>query len=250
MKSKLKFCISRFNYHFDKKQNLFIFLLLCLGTIIPTVSGCPDNNFWHRLFAILTNHVFNTMLFIAIGLNVIYMASEFSKSYNIVSRFDNYKKIVMNFMQNIIIYTIYLTIVSLILAIAGATLFSFGDFSMIKHPIYKMPMIYYILFYVVRSCVLSSIINVILYLVLIIFKNIMTTIVLISNSLLFLVISLDFSYISHFYNMPILPHYYYTSISYSSFILEFMCTTIELLLLIILGKIMFYMVTYKKRELV
>lgn len=249
-KSKLNFELSKFNYYFSKKKNLLIFLLLFLGTLLPTLSGSENFNFWNKLYNILNNPIYNMLFFTAIGLNVIYLISEFFKSYSMINRYSNFKRMLKMFAKDIVIYTIYLAIVSLIIAIAGSVLFSLGDFSMINHPIYNIPIVFYIVFYFVRSVIITCIINLIIYILFILLEKIMTTILILLNGILFFNLPSDLSPINHFYNMKLIYHNYFTVVYYNSFLLEITCSFLEIFFLLLIYKILYFHFISKKRDLI
>ena len=49
--------------------------------------------------------------------------------------------------------------------------------------------------------------------------------------------------------MPIIPQYYYLSISYQSFLLEVIVSIIEIILLVVVAKLLFLWISKKKRDL-
>lgn len=247
-KEKLLFNFAKINYLLEKKSNLLVFLLILIGVLIPTLSGSMTTNFWYRLFSILNSPFYNFMLFIATGLNVIHISGELSKSYNIVNRYANYKILIKKFIHDIVVTTIILSIVGFILSISGAVIFSFGNISMIEHNIYGIPIIIYIVFYIIRGCIFACIVNSIIYLLSLLINKIGAIIIVLLLNSPFMIISKIFI-IEHFYNMPLLYHYYYLSIEYSTFLLEIICSVLELFLLIIIRSLIHHFVTLKKRDL-
>lgn len=246
----LKNFSAKFNYYFSKKKSILIFLLLLMGVLVPTLSGSESYNFWYKLFNILNNPVYNMLLFISIGINAIYMANEFMSSYFVISRYQNIKNTIKEFEKDIIVFTIFLLAISFIIAIAGAIIFSFGDFRMINHPYYDFPIIYYILFFLIRSFVIATLVNSILYLFMFKFNKIVSTFIILINGTLFFSLPDNNFLISHFYNMNFLYHYYYNFIKYSSFFLEIIISIIEIIILIGLNKFVFWYVSKEKRDLI
>lgn len=247
---KIKQLFSKIDFHFSKKKNLLIFLLLFIGVILPTLSGSESFNFWNKLYNILNNPVYNMLLFISIGINSIYMASEYMKNYNILSRYQNIKIATKQCIKDIIIFTSYLIIISFIIAVAGAVIFSFGDLKMINHQIYNFPIIFYILFFLFRSIIMASIINSIIYLLFLKFDNVITIIIILVNSSLFFLLPGDLSIIDHFYEMHFLYYNYYNIVNYSSFLLEIVVSMIEIIILISINKLLFELLTNKKRDFI
>lgn len=241
---------SKINYQFNNKKCLLIFLLLFIGVLLPTLSGSESYNFWSKLYNILNNPVYNMLFFISIGINMIYLIGEMMNNYMIILRCENLNKIIKKFINDVVIFTIYLIFVSFIMAIAGSIIFSFGDMKMINHPIYNIPMIVYIMFFLLRSIMIASIVNSIIFIIYIAFNKIIITIIILINSSYFLLNAIDSIAIEHFYNMHLLFHNYYTSINYSSFFLEIIISVLEILFLIIIEKVLFKIVTNKKRDFI
>lgn len=244
-----KIYLSKINYYFDKKHSILIFLLLLLGVMIPAFSGSLTNNFWYRLWSILTSPFLNFMFFISIGLNVIYVSSELSKSYNVVNRYTNYHVLIKKFIIDIISTTLCLSVVSFILAIAGAIILSFGDMSLFNHPTYNFTIVFYILFHIIKISILACIINSILYLLVILIKKTGTTILILVSSSIFMVFPVYNKTILHFYNVPLLYHYYFLAVDYITFQLEFISTLFQLFILILIYNFLYKVVTIKKRDL-
>ncbi len=239
----------KINNHLNQKNILLIYLLILLGVLIPTLSGNVNHNFWYRLFNIQNSSFFNMMLFFAIGLNTIYYISECLKSYDFIIRYQNFKQMINIFIKDIIIFTIYFSFIALILSISGAILFSFGNFQIINHSFYNFSIIYYIIFFFIRSLIISSLINVLLFLLFIKFNKFTNLLIIIINSSLFMFISIGKLKVPHFYNMPILLHYYYIPTLYTDFLLELICSILEVILLIGIIKVIYSIFSCKKKDL-
>lgn len=121
-KSKLIFASN----NLKKEQDFFLFFIILVGVLIPTISGSENYNFWVRLDTILKNTYFQFLLFIAISLNTFWTTSEYLKNKEIIIRFKNYKKIIEVLCQKLIISTFYLLLTGFVLAISGAWAFSLG----------------------------------------------------------------------------------------------------------------------------
>lgn len=245
----IKEVLLKINYQFNKKKYLLIFLLLLLGVLLPTLSGTKSYNFWNRLYNILNNPVYNMMLFISVGINLIYLAGDMKSNYMIISRYGDLKLINKKFIEDIIIFTVYLIFISFILAIASSVLFSFGDIKMINHPLYDIPMVIYILFFFLRSIILASIVNSIIFLVYTLFNKIITIIIVLINSSYFMINNVSSSSIAHFYNMHLLFHNYYTYVNYNSFFLEIIISIMEIIIMFIINNIIFNIAVRKKSDL-
>lgn len=246
---KSKFIVNKLNSYLVKKQAFLIFLLLIVGVVVPTFSSTIIVNFWYCLYRIFVNSMFNFFFCIALGFNTIFYIAEYFKNYTIVSRYENYQQSMQVFIKDIIWITIYYSLISLILGISGAMLVSFGHFELISHPIYKIPLLLYLIFAFLRKTIFVCIVSVIIYLLVVGIKKVWTYIVLVAHNFLFFFCKYNEDCISHFYKMPILYNYYFLDICYSSFGLEVLCTLLEICLLLIIYKVIWKIVTMKKRDL-
>lgn len=251
MMKKLKnsFTFLTLEAFFRQKRNLLVYLLLFLGVLLPALSGSDNYNFWYRIYYILISPFYNAMFYLAIGISTIYMIGEFSKSYTIASRCSDYRAFIKNNMKSIIVQIMYLFVVSFILVIAGAIFFSFNNFGMINHPDYALPIIYYILVYLIRSFLFCSLVTLILYLLFLVVKKVGATVLVLINSSCFYLLLFDVPLVKHFYNMPLLYQYYYGAFHCSTFGLEIICSTLEFIILYIIYKIISRIVLIKKRDL-
>ena len=247
--TKLKSEFTEITYFFNKKQSLLIYLILILGVIVPAFSGISNYNLWYRIHFILTNPFYNCLFFLAIAINMIYLLSDFTKRYEILCRYHNYSQIIKLFIKKICNFTIYLTLISLILVFAGSILFCMGEIDLIKHPVYNIYLIVYILFYIIRSIVFNCCVCSIIYLITIILKKYLSIILIIINTALYLLLSNSIEEINHFYNLHIMYHYYYFDIYYNNFVLEVICSLLEFFILYFVYKIIFIKVIQRKREL-
>lgn len=250
MNNKIKFYFKKFNYHFNKRNSILVYLLIFLGVIIPTLSGTAYNNFWNKLFNILNSSFFNTMFFIAIGINFINYNTDNLKFYNIRSRYKNFVDVIKKNVINTIIHTTYLSIISLILAISGSVIFCFGNFDMIYHPFYNVPIVYYLVFYFIRYIIIAGLINVLISLISILCKKNISIILIILNSSIFMIISNNMNVIHDLSNMYITYYHYYSKIIYSSLMVELKCSIIEIIILILIDIIVFKFIISRKRELI
>lgn len=239
----------KFTSYFNKKKFFILFLLLFLAVLIPTISGSMETNFWLRMYRILNNPFFNMLTSLAITFNVVFYMSELFKNYIVISRYSSYKEILNKYSKDIFFSILYLNIVVIILVIAGAILFCFGNLNMVQHPFYDMSMILYILFYLFRMITLNIIINLIFYrLFVFIGKKIITFIIFI-NSLLFFIINESINIVTSLSKIKLLYHYFFTDLIYSSFTLELIATVFEFIILIGIYKVIYYFSFAKKRDL-
>lgn len=240
--------ISKLAIHYNNKQNILIFLLLFLGALLPTLSDSDSFNFWYKLLNILRDPTFNMLLFAAIGINIVYITKDLMTSYDFIIRYQNMNDILKVFKKDLIISTIYLIIVMLIMSVASNILFSFGNFKMIMYSDYNIPIIFYIIFYVIRAIFIVNIISMITFFIMLISNRTIVILITLLSGTLFYLLPMP-SLIEHFYNMKILYHYYFTSLVYNSFLLEVIISIIEIMMLTIIEKILYRYVLKKKRDL-
>lgn len=249
MTRTINLSLSKLSNHYQRKSSFLIFLLILMGVALPSLSGSASYNFFEKLARILMNPYFNMLFFIASGVNVIYMRSEFTKSYNLASRVGDYKTLVVTFIKDIVLATAFLYVIAIILACAGAIIFSFGEHAMVTHPVYGFNVIYYLLFFIVRGFIFTSLVNVIIYLVSIAFRNRLTMLIILVCNVYFLIVSSGKS-IKHFYQMSLLYHNYFLTGYYASFPLEIICSLFEGVLLLFICTIICRLIISKKRDLV
>lgn len=249
-KLNIKETFIKINHQFNKKKYLLIFLLLLIGVLISSLSASHSHNLWYKFYNTLNNPLYNMLLFFTTNLNIMYLYGDIMSNYNIISRYNNFNMVIKMFNKDIIIYTVYIIFISSILAFAGAIIFSFGDIKMINHPIYNFPIIFYIIFFLLRSMIITSIISIIIFLLYIIINRLLITIITVINSSLFFLNFLNFDIVRHFYNMPLLYHAYFTPIKYDSFFLEIIVSILEVFILLIVSNFIFNIVTKKKRDFI
>lgn len=249
MKKKINYNLPILNNLLNRKHNLIIFLLILIGVIVPSVSGNPFATLYEKIYAILTNPLFNFFFFLAVGISCIYAKCEFSKSYNLISRVGNYKKFIKENIKYIFIETIFWYIIAIILSLSGAFLLCLGEYGLVNHPNYDFNILYYLIFFCIRGSVIAGLVNVIIYLISNFLKNKFTIVLLLALNILFLIVTKQ-NTINNFYNMSILYHNYFLNINYVSFLLEVLCTFLECTLLLMIKKFMFKVIISKKRDLV
>lgn len=236
------------NSYFKKKSNLLIFLILVIGVLVPGLSGSSNYGFFAKLNSILHNPYFNMFFFIATGLNVIYMRSNFSKNYDFIIRCENYSHLIKKFVLQIVIATAILYITSFILACSVSALFCYGNYSFNNHDVYGFNILYYLIFFFVRSILFASIINVIIYLLSCVFKRNVVMFIILLFSALFLLIPSG-KVVLHFYDAGLFYHYYFLDVYYISFWLEIISSLLQFILLIIISLLIYNCVIRKKRDL-
>ncbi len=237
--NKLKYIKTIINHQFEKKETLLIFLLILIGVILPSFSGSYTTNIWYRLHKILTNPFFNALFFIAIGLNIIYASNNLLKNNYILNRLGDFKKIVKKNIKDITILTIFLILIATILASAGAIAFSFGDYNIINHETYLIPLPLYSLWHILKLIIISVLVNKTIYLLLILWKKIGAFIlIIIINLIFFTPINTNFLY-----------HTYILNNNFTSLNQEIIFFIIEIIALYLIYKTCLYITLKKKREL-
>lgn len=235
------------NNYLRNKSSLLIFLLLIMGNLIPLLSGL-SGGFFENLLKVLHNSYFNMFLFLAAGLSVINMRSIFSKKYDFVIRNTNYKKIINDFMIEIILSTIIIYITSFILACAFSVLFCLENYDTFNYSNYNINVLCYLVFLIIKSLLLFCLVNVIIYLLSNVFKKNVTLLLVLIFSLGFLMLSSD-KMILNIYDFPLFYHYYFLNTNYVTFILEILCTSLQLIILYVINYLTYKIVIRKKRDL-
>lgn len=239
---------NRINYYFGSKNSLLIYLIIVIGILVPTVSGNPTSNFFYRFYLIINNRILHIMIFLAMFLNIGNIITKQSRNYFTIIRYTNYKTLIKTIIKDLFYCSIYLSVISIILSIAGSVLFCFGDFSFINHPNYSFNIIIYFIFFSLRMIIIYILISCIIFLVLSLFNNFIIKSLVVINNLLFIILSVKT--INYFYEMPLLYHYYLFSNTYQNFLLEIICSLIEILVLGWIVVILYKFAIKKKRDLI
>ncbi len=247
---ELKIKIYEINHYLDKKNGLLVFLLIFLGVLVPSLSGMSSTNFWQRWYSIVFSPFFNMMYFLSVWINVVYMLNEMSQSYYVISRSRNYIQAVKKYALNIVAVSFVIALVAIVLSIAGAISFCYGDTQMISHPYYSLDMLFYMLLYMVRFILFSCIINVIIYLVFLCTNKICRLFVILILDSLFVLLPNMSERISHFYNMPLIYHYYFMPVPYINVMVEITCSVLQAFILLLFIKILGKYITKRKRDLI
>jgi len=244
----MKEIIYKINNWFNKKNNILIFLVILIGVLIPVLSGTPTHNIYMNLYRIITSPMFQMLFFFACSINVVYLKSEFSQNYNIMTRYSSYPKLMKEFLKDILILTVYLNLIAIILALAGAIIFSFGDTEWIFHSSYNIPMLVFIIFVLMRFILFSAIIHGIGYMIMLKMSKVgMIIWTIIQGSLFYIAPSLSKS-IVHFYELPLLPQYYLTKVTYGSFWLEIICTCLYFCILYGIFQMIYHLAKRRKKD--
>lgn len=234
--------------YLKKEQNLLIFIILFIGVMIPALSGGDNFNFWIRLDSILKNSYFHLLLFLALCLNSLLNLEEFLKKYEILSRFENYEHVLRILCKKIIISSLYLFFLSMILAISGAWIFSLGDRNLVMLDNYNIYLSTYILFFMIRMAILTILMNLIVFIIGVRFRKTGVVGFAFLNALFFLIPISNDTYISHFYNLFLFPQAYFVNVNYSSFLLEIVCSIIEIFILFLICRILYYIFIKRARK--
>lgn len=242
-----KLRITKINNYFKNKNSLLVFLLLIMGALIPSLSGV-SGGFFDNLLKVLRNSYFNMFFFLASGLSVINMRSVFSRDYDFVIRNTNYKALIKGFIIEITLSTMVIYITAFILASAFSALFCEGNYTVYNYLDYGFNVFYYLAFLLVKSLVLASLVNVITFLLSNLFKKNLTLLLVLFNSLLFIVISGN-KLVFSLYDFPVLYHYYFLGTNYNTFILEILCFGLQFIILCFISRLAYNLVTRKKRDL-
>ena len=96
--------------------------------------------------------------------------------------------------------------------------------------------------------IIYTLVNCIIFFVLSLFNNFITKCLVVINNLLFIILSNKT--IDYFYEIPLLYHYYFFSNNYNNFLLENICSLIEILILGWIIIILYKFTIKKKRDLI
>lgn len=224
--------INTINYYYHSKKSLLIFLLILIGVLIPSFSGNVGLNVWHRFYNIVTSKIFNVLLSFAMLYNIFIIVNE-KTNYNLLIRLKNKRNIIKKYIVDIVICTLYLCIISLIVTMAGAIVFSRGDFKIIAHNEYNISILLYIIAQYIKLILFHTILNITIYLICCRYKKSIIKIFGIINSLIYFVIDVEIINLGY-YVIMIFPQILLINPIFSSFGFEIIFSVIEFVLLIML----------------
>lgn len=237
------------NKYIDKNSNLLIFLLCLLGVLIPALSGRAGTNMWEKYSLILTSSFFNTMFSLALLIIMITVSQKLSTNYFYISRYSKYSFLIKTNIKALIIITIMTYMISQILILGGAVLFSFGNNSLIADPNYKIPIVMYILFQIIKGTVFYCFIATIMYLLSILLKKRASQILIVLLSLLYFILP-EIERVEHFYQLPWLYHYYLVNVKYTTLFVECICSVLYGFILYGFIKLLYKKAISNKRDLI
>ena len=253
---KNKFSSFRIDNYLSKQSSLFIFSLLLLGVILAMFSGSLGMNLWEKLYLILTHSFFNIMVSFSVGVVVYQTSLKVSRNYNYILRYQKSSKMLLEHAKTIFVCTLYVYFIAVLLAFAGAIVFSAGNFSMASEAVYSIyPLdgsvlpILYDLFFIIRGFLFLPLLGVVFYFLLHMLRQKVLMVFVAIFALGYFIVPSISQVISHFWSLPLLYHYYFIRTEYISFGLELLCSILYLFVLLFIVRILFYLSLRKKREL-
>lgn len=231
IKDRLLSLKSKFDYSnfLSKNTNLLLFLILFIGVIIPALSGRIGSNVYDKFLYISSSVFFNLMLGLC---NVILIHKIIIFYHNTIfyTRYNNSKELLSDIIKTSVFSLIGVYVTGIVLAMAGSIIFCFSNFQMIKYNYYNLPVLIYILYLVIKNCIIHCLISI--FGVLIVYKysnNIVKILFLIILVLPYFLPTI--SKVNNLKEIPILHYYYYQCIQYPSFLYEILISILYCLIL-------------------
>lgn len=244
-KIELKYLINFDNY-ISKRDSTLLFLMTILAVIPTLLSGNQNSNLWERLINTIQSPLANVMFFS--GLIIIMLSVKKHICYNelFFSRFSNCRELIIYGLWTIAVATTIFYIVFVLLALAGATFFSFGNYDFGIYEKYNMSMAIYIFFTIIKNIIIYVTLSIILFL----FSNLIRK-KIIKYFLLFLMVGFYFfpyenKIVCHFYQIPLFFQAHILGTNFKAFYTESIIFFIYIFILCLVSIILFNYCTKRK----
>ncbi len=229
---KIKYLINLDNY-ISSKDNMLLFLFIVMAVMPPILSGFQTSNLWDRLLTTIQNPITNVLFFS--GLTIIIVNVKKNICYNEIffSRFHNYKDLIITGVITVFVATLIYFIAFIILAIAGSTIFSIGNYKVITYEKYNISIFLYILFILIKNGTTYIMISIILFLLSFLIKKKLIKHILLLFILLLFFIPYNNITITHFYQILIPFQGYILNSNYATLYIEIIDSILYIILLFV-----------------
>lgn len=219
--NKRIFFLSKINYLFSTKNSLLFFLLVIMAAIVSGISGVQSRNVFEKLYFILTDRLFNALLFLSLIINVLNIINLRLKNYEMTLRTKNILTFFKEIERDVNLSNHYSWVIIYLLALSSSIVFSMGNINMINHPNYEINIIIYLAVRMLITFIISKeIMNIICIMLFRYNKNIIKIFGLIFSCVFFVLPSLNVKSIKSIFLILCLPHYFFIDVVFETFMLE------------------------------
>ena len=210
-------------------NTLFLSIIVVfISNIVGVINDYQNLTFFSIVHELLTDKLHFTILQLLIFFNIIKISNDM-KNLMAISRYKDYFTYLKTLLKNIIVFVIFILIVDLFFNIVIACLRSNFDFTLVYHEFYDIPLLIYLLFFILREFIIIVLISTIVFELYSYTKN---TIVKIA---IFLIPVISFFYnprvIKDLFKIPLLYSAYLTNVIYSNIFIEITGSIIQIFIL-------------------
>lgn len=210
-------------------NTLFLSIIVVfISNIVGVINDYQNLTFFSIVHELLTDKLHFTILQLLIFFNIIKISNDM-KNIMVISRYKDYFTYLKTLLKNIIVFVIFILIVDLFFNIVIACLRSNFDFTLVYHEFYDIPLLIYLLFFILREFIIIVLISTIVFELYSYTKN---TIVKIA---IFLTPVISFFYnprvIKELFKIPLLYSAYLTNVIYSNIFIEITGSIIQIFIL-------------------
>lgn len=249
MRSNFKIIRENSKYLLETYRFRLIILFLICFNIYGTGYLTTNETYIDGILVILTNGYYIVSMLAMFLINTINTIDMYENNIFYIIRFKNRKEYLLQLIKNVIISNLILFFINILVLLIGMNVFV-NNFVLENILDYSIPNIVYLIFYLLRMMVLIQMISVISLLIIKLFN---VKISIVANIIIWLFIMVSpynmGAVVNSILDMHIFISDYFRLHLYSGFILEVLCSTIYITILLIISYIMFYITKNKMRQI-
>lgn len=239
-------------YYYEKAKIIFksqSFIIVYLGILLLNIIALIDDNEYSYFESLLcsAHYYYNYILFLILAYSTFEVSKNYSKSFAMITRYDDKKQ----YINNLIKVNICVTITALILSfMISIILFSFryiGNYKIVEFIYSEVNVVVYYVFFVVRYIIISLLINNIF---LLLTKNLGSMLSSLFTAVIILLMYgpiYKAAIVESFKDITLLPGYFLSIKLYNTFGLEISASLLMILILIVINYII-YKITIKRKN--
>lgn len=235
---------TNFENYLSKGQSKLLLLLCLIGIIPPALSSTTNTNVFEKFITIIENPFSNIIFLISTSILVYNIIINYCYNINIYTRCTSQKQLIKQGMYKTLISVIMIYIIFMILSLSASILFSFGNYQLIEYEKYKIPIIYYLIFKLLKNITIYCLVGTLIYLLFLIIKKNLNKVLII----LFLILTFFFSRneVTRIIEMPLVFSGYLINTIYSSFLLEILTFVLYSVFSIVIVESIYYFLVNKR----
>ncbi len=214
-----------------------------------TIPNSPKGYF-ASLSNIYTSQTFHTIFLVILLINSLYTLKTFEKLDFYIIRIKNKKKYIKELISLVTISNISIILLELGIILCCLNINSSFSLGIVKHSIYNISNIQYILFFFTRYMIITVILSNINILLLKLFNKIFVLIVDISFLTSLFFIPYDTRILNSVQNLPLFPQKYYLPLHCSSFSLEIVMSISIIFILVLVLYTVSTIVCHKTKQVI